>query len=332
MAYNIFKRPSFRKGGIASMDTRQRYGQGDFVKKIEDLMAARKEEYQKSAQPTAGELALAVASAIGRKPGGNIGEIAGELSKDLMPLYLKKKEAKAKIAGQDIEDLISVEKIKAYKDRFSTTGGVTGYKLGQYRQLLAKLQKQGKFAPGQKGELGMLLGSKVRSDYQIRNDFLLAKKDDPMFSSLSDAEKEKQIQNFVKSANEALLNSLIDRTIIEKEAENKSTTSSDDPAIEDAINSLGKANGGRIGYAEGSMVQNQTKTTQTSMTTDQGKSKDSRYQELRDRLPAEITDDVVQLIAYNSSAFQDFASIQSQADIDNFNQRYGVTLAVPMNT
>jgi hypothetical protein len=273
MAYNIFKRPSFRKGGIASMDTRQRYGQGDFVKKIEDLMAARKEEYQKSAQPTAGELALAVASAIGRKPGGNIGEIAGELSKDLMPLYLKKKEAKAKIAGQDIEDLISVEKIKAYKDRFSITGGVTGYKLGQYRQLLAKLQKQGKFAPGQKGELGMLLGSKVRSDYQIRNDFLLAKKDDPMFSSLSDAEKEKQIQNFVKSANEALLNSLIDRTIIEKEAENKSTTSSDDPAIEDAINSLGKANGGRIGYAEGSMVQNQTKTTQTSMTTDQEKVK-----------------------------------------------------------
>jgi hypothetical protein len=80
------------------------------------------------------------------------------------------------------------------------------------------------------------------------------------------------------------------------------------------------------------MVQNQTRTTQASMTTDQGKSKDSRYQELRDRLPAEITDDVVQLIAYNSSAFQDFASIQSQADIDNFNQRYGVTLAVPMNT
>jgi hypothetical protein len=136
MAYNIFKRPSFRKGGIASMDTRQRYGEGDFVKKIEDLMAARKEEYQKSAQPTAGELALAVASAIGRKPGGNIGEIAGELSKDLMPLYLKKKEAKAKIAGQDIEDLISVEKIKAYKDRFSTTGGVTGYKLGQYRTVV----------------------------------------------------------------------------------------------------------------------------------------------------------------------------------------------------
>ena len=332
MAYNIFKRPSFRKGGIASMDTRQRYGEGDFVKKIEDLMAARKEEYQKSAQPTAGELALAVASAIGRKPGGNIGEIAGELSKDLMPLYLKKKEAKAKIAGQDIEDLISVEKIKAYKDRFSTTGGVTGYKLGQYRQLLAKLQKQGKFSPGQKEELGMLLGSKVSSDYQIRNDFLAEKKDDPIFNSLSEAEREKQIRNFIKYVNEDLLNGLIDRTLIEKEAENKSTTSSDDPEIEDAMNSLGKAKGGRIGYAEGSMVQNQTRTTQASMTTDQGKSKDSRYQELRDRLPAEITDDVVQLIAYNSSAFQDFASIQSQADIDNFNQRYGVTLAVPMNT
>jgi hypothetical protein len=331
MAYNIFKRPSFRKGGIASMDTRQRYGEGDFVKKIEDLMAARKEEYQKSAQPTAGELALAVASAIGRKPGGNIGEIAGELSKDLMPLYLKKKEAKAKIAGQDIEDLISVEKIKAYKNRFSATGGVTGYKLGQYEQLLANLQKKGKFSPGEKMRLSILAGSKVPTDYEIRIDFLKAKGDDPMFSSLSEGEKEKQIQNFIKLTNESLLNSLIDSTIVTKEAENQSTTS-DDPTVDDAINSLGKAKGGRIGYAEGSMVQNQTRTTQTSMTTDQGKSKDSRYQELRDRLPAEITDDVVQLIAYNNSAFQDFASIQSQADIDNFNQRYGVTLAVPMNT
>jgi hypothetical protein len=331
MAYNIFKRPSFRKGGIASMDTRQRYGQGDFVKKIEDLMAARKEEYQKSAQPTAGELALAVASAIGRKPGGNIGEIAGELSKDLMPLYLKKKEAKAKIAGQDIEDLISVEKIKAYKNRFSTTGGVTGLKLKEFDQMLNQIQKTGKFAPGQKMRLSILAGSKVPTDYQIREKFLELKKDDPMYSSLSDAEKEKQIQNFIKLTNEDLLNSLIDRTLIEKEAENQSTKS-DDSTIDDAINSLGKAKGGRIGYAEGSMVQNQTRTTQASMTTDQGKSKDSRYQELRDRLPAEITDDVVQLIAYNNSAFQDFASIQSQADIDNFNQRYGVTLAVPMNT
>jgi hypothetical protein len=331
MAYNIFKRPSFRKGGIASMDTRQRYGEGDFVKKIEDLMAARKEEYQKSAQPTAGELALAVASAIGKKPGGNIGEIAGELSQSLMPLYLKKKEAKAKIAGQDIEDLISVEKIKAYKNRFSTTGGVTGLKLKEFDQMLNQIQKTGKFAPGQKMRLSILAGSKVPTDYQIREKFLELKKDDPMYSSLSDAEKEKQIQNFIKLTNEDLLNSLIDRTLIEKEAENQSTKS-DDSTIDDAINSLGKAKGGRIGYAEGSMVQNQTRTTQASMTTDQGKSKDSRYQELRDRLPAEITDDVVQLIAYNNSAFQDFASIQSQADIDNFNQRYGVTLAVPMNT
>jgi hypothetical protein len=179
--------------------------------------------------------------------------------------------------------------------------------------------------------LSILAGSKVPTDYQIRETFLQLKKDDPMYSSLSDAEKEKQIQNFIKLTNQDLLNSLIDRTLIEKEAENQSTTS-DDSTIDDAINSLGKAKGGRIGYAEGSMVQNQTRTTQASMTTDQGKSKDARYQELRDRLPAEITDDVVQLIAYNSSAFQDFASIQSQADIDNFNQRYGVTLAVPMNT
>ena len=53
------------------------------------------------------------------------------------------------------------------------------------------------------------------------------------------------------------------------------------------------------------------------------------YLLLRARLPQEITDDVVRLIAYNPEAFKDFASIESQEDVMLFNQKYGVELVLP---
>ena len=53
------------------------------------------------------------------------------------------------------------------------------------------------------------------------------------------------------------------------------------------------------------------------------------YMLLRARLPQEITDDVVRLIAYNPDAFADFAAIESQEDVMLFNQKYGVELVLP---
>ena len=50
---------------------------------------------------------------------------------------------------------------------------------------------------------------------------------------------------------------------------------------------------------------------------------------LRARLPQEITDDVVKLIAYNPDAFKDFAAIETQQDVINFNETYGVDLVLP---
>ena len=54
------------------------------------------------------------------------------------------------------------------------------------------------------------------------------------------------------------------------------------------------------------------------------------FQILRARLPREIPDDVVSLIAYNQKAFADFANIQDQDDVDLFNQRYNVQLVVDL--
>jgi len=53
------------------------------------------------------------------------------------------------------------------------------------------------------------------------------------------------------------------------------------------------------------------------------------YDQLRARLPAEITDDIVELMANSAEALEDFAMISSQQDVDLFNQKYSVNLVLP---
>jgi len=53
------------------------------------------------------------------------------------------------------------------------------------------------------------------------------------------------------------------------------------------------------------------------------------YPQLRDRLPKEITDDVVMLLSNSEEALQDFAYIRTQDDVSKFNVKYGVNLVVP---
>jgi len=53
------------------------------------------------------------------------------------------------------------------------------------------------------------------------------------------------------------------------------------------------------------------------------------FDELRARLPATITDDIVILLSQSAQALEDFATIQTQQDVDNFNTKYNVNLVLP---
>jgi hypothetical protein len=55
------------------------------------------------------------------------------------------------------------------------------------------------------------------------------------------------------------------------------------------------------------------------------------FEEIRNRLPKEITDDIVRLISNSSEALQDFAYIKTQQDVNQFNVKYGVNLVLPQN-
>ena len=93
------------------------------------------------------------------------------------------------------------------------------------------------------------------------------------------------------------------------------------------------ATGGRVGLQMGGEPM-QAAQTQGQMPMDQGSQmpeefKNIDYATLRARLPASITDDIVTLIANSAEAMEDFAMIQSQQDVDMFNNKYGVELIVP---
>ena len=83
------------------------------------------------------------------------------------------------------------------------------------------------------------------------------------------------------------------------------------------------AKGGRVGLQMGGQPM------QAAMTTDQEQMPQIDFETLRARLPQEITDDIVRLIANSPQALEDFATIQTQQDVNNFNIKYDVELILP---
>ena len=92
------------------------------------------------------------------------------------------------------------------------------------------------------------------------------------------------------------------------------------------------ATGGRVGLAEGTQPEPVIEETVMKEGPSDVAVKPVNklsYAELRDRLPKEITDDIVQLIANSEEALQEFAYIRTQRDINDFNVKYGVNLILP---
>ena len=116
-----------------------------------------------------------------------------------------------------------------------------------------------------------------------------------------------------------------------------------------SIGFTGLASGGRVGFAEGSEDVDTTNTLKKDIdqavkpieATNVAEGDQSvpmkpvqklSFEELRNRLPKEITNDVVQLIANSEEALQDFAYIRDQEDVNSFNVKYGVNLILPPET
>ena len=107
-----------------------------------------------------------------------------------------------------------------------------------------------------------------------------------------------------------------------------------------------KASGGRIGRAlGGGMTEDVNVLTQTpggisdinvseTMGRDPGETNEINisYEQLRDRLPQEISNEIVLLLSESYEAFADFAELQTQADVNEFNTKYNVQLFLPQQS
>ena len=85
------------------------------------------------------------------------------------------------------------------------------------------------------------------------------------------------------------------------------------------------AEGGRAGFKLGSPKPMMESIAEQP----KGEVQDLSYTELRARLPQEISNDIVMLLANSKQALLDFANIQTTEDIASFNQQYDVNLSMP---
>ena len=97
----------------------------------------------------------------------------------------------------------------------------------------------------------------------------------------------------------------------------------------------GGKEGGRMGYQNAGPVMPGRMPTMPAAgdmgqeTMPEELQQDLTFEELRNRLPQEVSDDIINLILSSAEAMEDFATIQTEQDISNFNKKYGVNLVLP---
>ncbi len=175
-------------------------------------------------------------------------------------------------------------------------------------------------------------------------------------TDLSREVKNKMIQEIIMKSNTPRLivditKALIDNAtanMIELDPEKAAQTAAQIVGNIMKMSNIPFAKGGRVAYQMGTpqtgampvqasateqiVTPNADITETETVTEGQQSTVQMPYQEFRAAIPAEVSDEIVQLIYYNEDAFADFSQITSQADVYAFNNKYGVSLVLPMDT
>ena len=328
----VLKRPMFRRGGSTGGITsglRQGYQGTDnaweqFVKKIPDIREQAKEAAYKPRGTNVNDFLTEWGlDLISRPAAGNIFQQAATSAKEPYQRFMERKET---ARGQEYA---------SESDMFKTM-------LSSYGDILSA-EAEGK-AEGKgwleqwKFEQIPILNKKIRD--------LTAKQGDGTITADEELELENSIDQkgrivSLDPVTEAWLKTkdggyavvdMKDRLLEEDqklpEEERKYKGKKDIQLTIDAIDAVNRelrAEGGRAGYANagavmpGQPTQAQGETNQINIS----------YGQLRERLPPEISNEIVLLLSKSYEAFADFAEIQTQADVNEFNTKYNVQLFLP---
>ena len=343
---------SFAEARIKMTDT-PNYEAVDFTSIAEDVIPDKKTDEDKPKEKTfdniyeeeksklekllgdnddKGMAAIALSEAIGTP--GTIADKAAVLNKSLLGIMQGKKKDRKDIAKLAYTATKEIEKAKI-------AAGKEGFSEKQFNKL-SRLQrivndKTGSYSDAEKkaaqAEINITkkiintIGGKkdktglTPSDLKILGDINLLVKEIKRHEGKNDEKYKAALAKFARA--KAALQDMpqFDSSIAIAEAEISGT--------------LFKKDGGRIKKQLGGGTE--TTAMEVSETVGQGETPTAQVQqlsfsELRNRLPKEITDDVIRLLSNSNEALQDFAYIRTQGDVSKFNTKYGVTLVLPAQT
>ena len=365
MPGNLYKRPMFRKGGsaeggITSGLQRQGYQEAGSVQSLNmdqnmaeflrnasigDMKAAADQMYQPKERPNyakrrLGDLMIDFGIDIAsRTPTGSgiSGAISTALASAKEPFAnFKASRAGAEAAMDTQAANLDTKRASMFKSLIEGQSEILGSDTGgkTYRDLEISKQLE-KIIPKIYEIEGRVKDGSATEDDMVQLDILKTQKNNYTKSNpITDG----SIEIFIKSSAGQTLFDSITEELFEKnptgyESENDPKLYID--AIEQVKKILGQfSGGGRAGYAAGEMVEEQITETETMAPGPMGGGQDASnnlisYDQLRARLPAEITDDIVELMTNSAEALEDFAMISTQADVDQFNRKYSVNLVLP---
>ena len=268
---------------------------------------SRLEKYLGSTnRETKGKVALALSDAVGTP--GSLADKAAVLNKALLGIAATKKKDKRELAKLAFAATTELEKA----DRMAGKKGFSERRFDEYANL-ATLKNR---SPEQerrfqilKDGLGIksgLTGNSATAAGKIANEVNKSIVD---LQTAAEDEKANIQSEIIAGINQLLLIQGVTRDNVSG-------------IIGFDVSNYLKADGGRIQKAMGGPTETPAEPVATNLT----------FEQLRTRLPKEITDDIVRLVATSEEALQDFAYIRTQGDVEKFNVKYGVNLVLPQTT
>ena len=341
---------SFAEARIKMTDT-PNYEAVDFTSIAEDVIPNKKdddapkektfdsiyEEEKKKLEKLLGDdddrgmAAIALSEAIGTP--GTIADKAAVLNKSLLGIMQGKKKDRKDIAKLAYTATKEIEKAKI-------AAGKEGFSEKQFNKL-SRLQRivsdtTGSYSDAEKkaAQAEINIAKEIIKTIGGKKDQGLSAVDSKLLTNLDTLAtklsriKDKDSDSYKKAYNQYLR---------ARQVVLKNPNLADIVALADAqvTGALQMENGGRVKKQLGGGIE--TTAMEVSETVGQGETPTAQVQklsfsELRNRLPKEITDDVIRLLANSNEALQDFAYIRTQGDVSKFNTKYGVTLVLPAQT
>lgn len=297
--------------------------QGTDIKAEVEKESAMIKELLKDEGYSKGELALLVAGAVGT-PGG-ISEKLAAARELALPIAKKRRE-------EDKAITLAAYKLAKEKEREEIKAGKKPESLRGIEAIAESISRN----PGEKRTKEQIqddilklkepgASTRIESLNKISANILEAVKDiNNSKTELKEAESKNKVKDITRIKGDIERKLSLIRTVI--------NYPEFDVVFPGVRKSVGLKEGGRVMKATGGdvddIVSSNVSFGSGSETTSEPVQQLS-YQELRDRLPPEITDDVVNLIANNAEALQEFAYIRTQDDVNGFNTKYGVNLVIP---